>query len=170
MKSSLILLIMLVAVATPRLGLGQENVVRSASIPHLRVEVSIERTSAGQPMLVEQFTTDSPYQHTVICVSGIYDMKYVLRGSSGAVISKSESAGDAPPFGGGGTPIGPTRAGTTPTPDPCKTTGANTQQRRVLLYELYPHLAHGTYTLQITLAPRGTHDQAVLSPAFRITI
>ncbi len=121
-------------------------------------------------MLVEQFTTDSPYQHTVICISGIYDMKYVLRNSSGAVITKSPNAEGGPPFGGGGTPSGPTRVGSTATPDPCKTIGANTQQRRVLLYELYPHLPHGTYTLQITLAPRGTHDQATLSPAFKITI
>jgi hypothetical protein len=181
MKNLALSFLFLGIIAMPGLALGQEGGPRSASVPHLKVTVSVERTSGGQLMLVEEFTTDSPYQHSVICVSGIYDMQYLLRDSSGNVISKSQRAKEAAPiFGGGGTPSGPTRVGASPIgpmrvgpsprPDPCRSIGANRQQRRVVLSELYPNLKHGTYTLQATLAPRDSHDRAVLAPPFRITI
>lgn len=49
-------------------------------------------------------------------------------------------------------------------PDPCKAMKDNKAYRVVLLFDLYPELRPGTYTLQITLAPRGTSDKASLAP------
>ncbi|MGP8099148.1 MAG: hypothetical protein ACLQHL_00055 [Candidatus Cybelea sp.] len=130
------------------------------------MEVSVERTSGDQLILAEEFTTDSPYQHSVICASGIYDMKYLLRDSSGKAISKSPKAGDAPVWGSGQNVVG--RVDATPSADPCKTVGANRQRRVLLLSDLYPNLAHGTYTLRVTLAPRDSHERAALAPPFVI--
>jgi hypothetical protein len=162
MKSTAFLFVPLVTAAVLGPPLGQERATRSASLPHLSVKVSLARTSGGQLMLAEEFTTDSPYQHSVICASAIYDMEYLLRDSSGKAISKSVKARDMPVWSSGQNVVGPANAARTP--DPCKTIGANREERVVALSDLYPHLAHGSYTLRVTLAPRDSHERAVLAP------
>jgi hypothetical protein len=169
MKRRAILLAFLFVLAAPQRCLAQESVTRTASVPHLKVTASIERTGTGELMIAELFETDSPLAHTVICVSGLRDVKYILRNASGRIVpmANTENVYDGPPTGSGGVPIGPREP--TPTPDPCKTIWDNVAQRKFIFSQLYPNLAHGTYTLRLILAPRGTVDQAALSPPFTIS-
>jgi hypothetical protein len=163
-------IILAIILITPEHASAQVDVIRTVSVPHVKVAVTIDRTSGGEQMLIENFTTDSPYKHSLICISGFHDMKYVLRDSKGTIIPVSSKGGFDRVAGNGDAAvlIGP--RGPTPTPDPCKTIGANSQQRRVLISDLYPHLAHGTYTLQVILAPRDSLEQATLAPPFTLTI
>lgn len=142
---------------------ADESGVRKASLPHLTVSVSLDHASSGEPVLIEDFRTDSPYAHSVFCISGFSDMVYVLRDSNGAVIKQTGTGGMDVQSGGIGEPVGGSW-------DPCKTVGADFQRRVVLLRYLYPQLAPGEYTLYVTLAPRGSPGRASLDPPFTVRI
>jgi hypothetical protein len=129
-------------------------------VPDMTVQISLVY-NAGVPMLMEAFSTDDPNDHSVLCVEGHLDLHYVLRNSLGAVVpintDESKMHSDLPPAGGS--------EGVVPgAPDPCKTLKVAKAERWLLLSDLYPGLPHGTYTLQITLAPRGSASRATAAP------
>lgn len=142
-------------------GLAQES-TRTLSVPHLSVHISLDYNAVSQPMLIESFSTDDPNYHSVYCMSGYLDLRYVLRDSSGKVVPmntepwKIRGAGDIP-YG--------TQTGHVPgAADPCKTVKVARAYRRLLLHVLYPQIPHGTYSLQVILAPRDRIDRATSVP------
>jgi|GEM_PF-5145824 len=156
-----VLWILLLSLMVYRPAPGQNAPTRTLSVPNLTVQISLVNNYAGQPMLIEDFSTDDPNGDSVLCVAGHLDLEYVLHDSSGDVVPINRDASkmhsDIPPMGGGG--------GNVPgAPDPCKTIRIAKTERRLLLTDLYPGLPHGTYTLQITLAPRGSSDRAEAAP------
>jgi hypothetical protein len=166
-----VIFISAIILITQQYGSAQADTVRTASLPHVDVAVTITRTSGGQPMLIENFTTDSPHKHSLCCISGFLDMKYVLRDSTSKIIPVSSKGGADRVAGNGDTGAAFSSNGKpVTTPDPCKTIDSNAEQRRVLIPDLYPQLAHGTYTLQVILAPRDTAERAALSPPFTVKI
>jgi hypothetical protein len=134
-----------------------QNTTRTLSIPGLTVQVSLTRNYAGEPMLIEDFSTNDPKRHSVYCTSGLLDLQYVLRDASGRIVKQDTSEmGSDIVAGDGGYVRG--------APDPCKTVQSSRSQRRVLLSDFYPNLPHGTYQLQITLAPRGQSERTQAAP------
>jgi hypothetical protein len=146
-------------VLTPQSGQAQNGAWLSASIPYITLRVQVSYNYAGVPKIVEEFSTNDPDNHSVFCLSSFFDVKYELRNASNKVIaldSKPWEHGTDIIQGGGGNVAG--------APDACRTVKASRVTRAVLLSYFYPSLPLGTYTLQITLAPRGRSDRAAVAP------
>ena len=47
----------------------------AATLPHLKLQVTILTASDDYPILRETFTTDDPYHNSVFCRSGFYDVR-----------------------------------------------------------------------------------------------
>jgi hypothetical protein len=130
---------------------------QTLSLPDLSARVHLVYTSDGRPVLVVLFSTSDPDHHTVACVSAHRNLQYVLRDSSGTIVPVNPDGWKYPDgvkssgFGPGGIK------------DPCANPVAE-MQIRVLLSDFYPKLSHGTYTLQITVAPRGQSGRAISAP------
>jgi hypothetical protein len=140
-------------------GLSQ-TMLRTLTLPNLSVQIALDHTSDGEPILFETFVTNDPDRHSVYCASGFLDVHYTLRDSSGHVVPAAQQ----PWKHSSDVPEG-TMTGYVPgAPDPCTTVKARRSERRVLLTAVYPNLPHGTYTLQLKLAPRGRPDSATAEP------
>ena len=148
----------IVAVLLPTGAVAQVQSV--ASLPYLTLKVTLTHTVSGIPRLVEEFSTSDEQHHNVFCISGFRDVQYVLRDQAGAIVPAIKEpwkrGTDMQYFGDVTT--GPHGS------DPCKTLKDDKAYRIVLLSDLYSKLSPGTYSLQITLAPRGTTDRANLPP------
>jgi hypothetical protein len=151
---------LLAAAITPHGALAQEGAVRTAAISHLKVSVVLSLTSSGRWMLVENFTTDDPNGHSVWCIFGARDMKYILRDSSGKNIPASGRAEPDAAFNAYQAMSGVSNY----SENFCKAMHVEFQQRRILLDTLYPGLSPGTYTLQLILAPKDSSERAALAP------
>jgi hypothetical protein len=139
----------------------QTAVSKTVSVPNLTVSIAAHYTAyVNRPVLFEEFSTNDPQNHSLYCVSGYLDVHYILRDSSGKVVPINKEPwkmGSDIPYG--------TETGFVPgAPDACKTVKTARAERRVLLTDLYPGLRHGSYSLQITLAPRGRSDHATSAP------
>jgi hypothetical protein len=146
-------------IMAPPCVLAQEGAMREASLPYLTLRVHLSQNYAGVPKLVEYFSTADARRHSVVCVSAFFDVRYVLKDGSNQVVPIDKEPwkhGSDQISGGGGYATGMS--------DPCKTIKQDQATRAVLLTYFYPNLAPGLYTLQITLAPRGTNDRATLAP------
>ena len=145
--TTIALLTALMALGT---GSGDET-LHAASTSFLTATFQLDYLPVGsQPVLLVTFSTNDPEHHSVYCVNAYRDLRYVLRDASGKVMPVNADAWKTnvdPIYGGGGYVPG--------APDPCKTVKAPVHQSRVLLRALYPNVPHGTYTLQVMLAPRG---------------
>jgi hypothetical protein len=131
----------------------------TAATPYMTLRITVEKNYAGVPMLREDFSTNDPVHHNVLCASGFLDVKYQLKDSAGRML-----APDPQPWkrdsdmlqGGGGYVAG--------APDPCKISRVDLVHRGILLTDYYPKLQHGRYTLYVTLAPRGSSYHTAFSP------
>lgn len=151
----------ILAVLLPTSTVAQVQSV--ASLPYLTLKVTLTRTVSGIPRLVEEFFTSDEQHHNVFCISGFKDVQYVLRDQTGAIvpaIKEPWKRGTDMQYSGGMSwnPKGPNGS------DPCKAIKDDKAYRIVLLSDLYSKLNPGTYSLQLTLAPRGTNDRASLPP------
>jgi hypothetical protein len=165
-RKSLVAGALLAASIVPHTAYAQEGAVRTATISHLKVSVVLSLTSSDRWMLVENFTTDDPKGHSVYCIFGARDMRYILRDSSGKVIPATGRASPDAAF-----VAYQSISGVSNYSEKFCTTmyGVEFQQRRILLDTLYPGLPHGSYTLQLILAPKDSTEQATLAPlTFRI--
>jgi len=146
---------------------AQERAVRTVALPYLKVEITLVPVSNPPDFVLrERFSTNDPKNHNVFCISGLRDVRYNLRDSSGKTVSLATNAFDhADVRSGGGmwNPEGPLG------PDPCKAIKDDQAYRSVVFSWLYPNLKPGRYSLQIVLAPRGNPDRATTAP-FSITI
>jgi hypothetical protein len=163
MKTVLILALALLATATSGTSVSAKEVVESASLPYLTLKVTLTRTVDGTPRLDEEFSTSDPANHNVFCISGFFDVEYLLKDASGRIMPATKDPwrrGTDMQYVSGMSwnPKGPSG------PDPCKAIKADKAFRFILLSYYYPSLRPGTYTLQITLAPRGRSDRATLAP------
>lgn len=142
---------------------AQQPSTSTATLPHLTVSISMSRNYADAPIIVANFSTDDPAHHSVICMSGA-DFKVVLRDSSGKLIPMGGNIAAAfQPVQGGGGVASSSSGAALPIPDPCAIP-LSSKQLRALLSDLYPDLTHGEYFLQVTVAPAGSADQAILKP------
>jgi hypothetical protein len=147
------------AVAVMPRALAQEGATRVASVSYFTLRVHLNKNYAGIPKLVEYFSTTDPANHSVACVSAFLDVKYALHDASGKLVPIDQEPwkhGLDQTIGSFGYVAGE--------PDPCKTIKQDMAIRTVLITYFYPSLAHGSYTLQVTLAPRGTDSRATLAP------
>lgn len=133
---------MALVTCVPLQGRAQMGAWRAASVPHLTLRVRLDTDDAGLPKLTEYFSTDDPQNHSVACVSGFLDVSYVLRDRLDRVIPSAPH----------------------PAHNACTTLEQAEATRSVLISNLYPNLASGIYTLQITLTPRDQLERADLSP------
>jgi hypothetical protein len=123
----------------------------TVSISFLTATYQLDYLPVGsQPVLLVTFSTNDPEHHSVYCVNAYRDLKYVLRNAAGKVMPVNVDAWKTNVdriSGGGGYVPG--------APNPCSTVKASVHQSRVLMRALYPDVPHGSYTLQVILAPRG---------------
>lgn len=128
-------------------------------VPHVHMHVWYMFNYEAEPMLIENFSTNDPRNHSVYCISGLRGVQYELRDAFGNVVpARAEPWKHASDLvnGEGGVVPG--------APDPCKTVESDFDQRRVLLYYLYPGLPRGKYTLRLTLAPQRSNESATSAP------
>lgn len=132
---------------------GQGGQTQAASVSDVRVTISLSRAVMHNAlMIIATFTTDTPDSADVYCLSGYRDLQYVLRNAAGNVIPVNPDAWKFPDqvnYWGAG---------------PCEAVKIPRKESRVLIPELYPNLSPGTYTLQVTLAPRGRAGRAPFRP------
>ena len=102
----------------------------------------------------------------IACLSSHRDLRYELRDSSGKVVPINEQA--LKPYGES-TWAGPVYVKGKGKDVPCADQEWQQTKLVTILAPLYPDLAPGTYTLQITFAPRGHTHQARFAP-IRITV
>jgi hypothetical protein len=129
----------------------------SGSIPFLHLSASIRTSSGGEPVIVEIFKTTDPEQHSVVCISGLHDLRYQLVTALGTAVSIRQNLNIADTDSQGFM----YKRGA---PDPCKTRKDGLAGRVIEVVSLYRNLPRGTYKLIITLAPRGRSERAVLAP------
>lgn len=96
----------------------------------------------------------------ITCLSAYRDLRYELRDTGGHIIPINQATIEHPPkhYEGflnhvNGQP-----------PPPCTAQVGHRMQTSAAVGEFYPGLPWGTYTLQITVAPRGTTQQAAIAP------
>lgn len=151
----------LCGLSVPATALAQIEL--SASTPSVTLRVRVTANYAGEPEFREEFSANDPERLSVLCMSGFYDVRYVLRDPYGNVVPTDNQpwkrGSDMIQGGGGYVSDVNARA-----KDACTSSRVPRVYRAVLLSDYYPNLKHGTYTLEITLAPRGTKDRASLPP------
>jgi hypothetical protein len=144
-----LLMLMLVMTRTPTSGQRMQSV----SLPYLTAEVSIGYTASNRALVLVTFSTSDRAKENVNCLNAYRDIKYVLRGASGATMK--------------GDPTAWTRELDTMTEQyshPCEQLGWKVKYSRALVGALFPNAAHGQYMLYMTLAPRGRSDTAAFQP------
>lgn len=130
------------------------------AVPGLSLHASLTHNAENEPMLIEDFSTDDPANQSVYCISGFFDVRYALRDASGEIVPENKT-----PWKLGSDVPYCFECGYIPgAPDPCKTVKTSQNQRRVLLFTLFPGLPRGKYTLQLVLAPRGSSERATSGP------
>jgi hypothetical protein len=156
---------LVLALSGPGITLAaDEPSARDAALSTIAVKVFLIYNYANQAMIIADFSTNDPNKHSVYCASAFRDLHYTLRDASGRTVRGDPDAWRKHTeliSGGQGSMPG--------APDPCKTVKAAISERRVLLSDLYPHLAKGTYSLQVVLAPRGIAASAAMAP-IKITL
>jgi hypothetical protein len=145
--------LLLAAFCGPIAGAAHGAYAQKASVSDVRAKISVDHAAlSGSILIVAIFSSEAPDTANVDCLSGYRDLHYVLRDSSGRVISVNPDAWKTPDqvnsYGNA----------------PCETVKSRQRESRVLLSSLYPGLSPGTYTLQITLAPRGRSGRAAFRP------
>ncbi len=144
---------------------GAQEITGKVSLSTVSLKVTILKDDKNSPILREEFTTTDPYEHSVFCMSGFFDVQYTLRNSSGQIIPVNKEPwkyGSDRISGGGGIPSA--ARGPVQLEDPCKEVKAPLDDRQFPLSYLYPNLEPGFYTLQLTLAPSGTSERAAMVP------
>lgn len=131
---------------------------RRISLPFITLQISLSHNYLRDIIIIETFSTNDPVHHNVLCRSGFLDVRYTLRNSAGDIVPVNKE----PWTRGSDQVLG--SAANMPGADPCATAHTPVSERRVLLSNLYPDLPHGTYSLQITLAPRGRADSVSAQP------
>lgn len=96
-----------------------------------------------------QWQSPDNSRYPLACLSGYRDVRYELRTSDGHVIPANQSTIEHPPEEHGGI----NHVDGRPAP-PCTAYGGHKAETFAALRNLYPRLPAGTYTLQITVAPR----------------
>ena len=121
-----------------------------------------EVVSDGESMLGFSFTSNTS-SYPVRCLSVFRDVQYDLRDNRGHMIPVNPTIFTNPPYSG-------TKIQSVPyTPNPSATPMRCDAERhkaygQTLLRTLYPHLEAGTYTLNMTFAPRGIVQRQPFSP------
>lgn len=128
---------------------------QTVSLPQLTAQISVDYTAVGhRAMIIATFSTSDRRQYNVNCLSAYRDIDYVLRNSAGAVMRIDSNARK------NAVVIMTDQE----TKMPCEHMPWTQKQSRALLGVLYPEAPHGTYVLDMTLAPRGRSDRARLAP------
>lgn len=144
----------LLVLSAPEGRAAEQLTTQSLTLPNLSAQISFVRTAEGQPMIIARFTTKDSDKNNVYCLSAYRDLQYVLRDSSGNVIPVNADAWKTNLDAVTEHDLQPR----------CEGVKAERKESRALLLALYPGLAHGAYSLQITLAPRGRTDRAAFAP------
>jgi hypothetical protein len=137
-KCSLRLTVIVLLIAAITGGGAAAAPTVSGSIPFLRLSAYMNKTSGGEPIILETFKTTDPKKHPVVCISSLHDVRYQLITNVGTTVSLHQDLDIVDPgyqdltFQPGA-------------PDPCKTRKDHVAYRLVNVVRLYPGLAQGSY-------------------------
>lgn len=131
----------------------------AADTPHLTLAVEMTTNAAGVPVVHERFSTLDAWHHSVLCASGFFDIRYVLRDAKGAIVPA-----DSQPWKRGSDYVAGPVVRVAQGSQLCKHSVVPIVNREVLLTDYYPNLKRGSYTLYLILAPRNTSYRAKLPP------
>lgn len=154
---SIALLSSLIWLSSLSVGLGQPvpPIAQSVNIPHLEAKAWIDYTPYSHEAIVFfVFTTDNRDKEKVNCLNAYRDVQYVLRNSQGKVMPQDAEAWKKMPDTVTSQGMG----------YDCHVLPWTVKNSRAFLNIIYPTVPHGTYSLQIILAPRGSAARAVFSP------
>lgn len=152
---TLALCVALLAISCTSPALAQQVITRQTeTLSHLTANLSIVYKPDHKAVIIVLFSTDSRSKQNVNCLNAYRDIQYKLRDSSGQVMH--------------GDPAAWTKAYDATFQQyfehPCDKLPWTEKDSRALLDVLYPNLPHGTYTLEMTLAPRGRSDRVPFLP------
>jgi hypothetical protein len=154
---------LLYAMALPEGALAQEQQVETAALPYTSVTLTLTRESnPWYYSIVWKFATSDPEHHSVVCASGFEDLEYTLVDASGRIIPQAK---DPAVHLLSDYPISSPGSGSQ---RPCEMKLSERTGFAHLSW-FYPGLEAGAYTLQVTLAPKGSSDRAKIG-TFAITI
>lgn len=123
------------------------------------VSISQDWQHGGLRLDVLFESRNSPQVHTG-CLSAYKDFSYELRDYAGRVVPADKSVLENPQPETFEAPS----EWSTGKPIPCSVLDAPNVNRFAALYEIYPSVRPGTYTLYVIFEPRGTNQRAALTP------
>jgi len=136
---------------------------QTAAIPGVSAEVSVNPNAMGTDYIVRAVFSTSGRSLHAACLSAYRDLRYVLHDATGHLVAVDQNAIKHPPADEStdyySVSTAPAGAATT-----CEKSADRQAIRIARLGALYPHVAAGTYTLQLYLAPRGVTDSAAFAP------
>jgi hypothetical protein len=152
----LILAVALALIVSAGTTSGQQTPsVETLSIPDVTATIYVTRTASGQPIVIANVSTTDPRDHNVSCFNAYRDLQYSLRDATGKTIPVNTDAWKTNPV---------TMTQHDIPQGPCEKFENTQTQSRALISALFPNLPHGTYELQITLAPRWLTGRATAAP------
>ena len=158
MKNLIIALGLLASLALPVASIGQEIASRqTASLAPITADVRVVYTPQDHKALViAVFTTTDPTKYSVNCLSVYRDVKFTLRDSSGQIMQMDSDAWKSH------ADYSTEQYANTP----CERLPQSWTKKdsRAFLQDLYPSVPHGTYSLEMLIAPHGLSHYATLAP------